>query len=405
MTESSWVRSPVGGSDQHWATRKGVKSVLVMIPHIVAGNRLLDLLPLFEADHRVQATFTVPEWESWRATHDFVEAQGGIVLPWAQARRGEYDLVLAASQRGIDEVAGPVLLVPHGGGFGQYRPSRPPGAGPGWSPQIGLDAGQLMREGRVRADSIVLVHDREMDVLAETCPRAVPAAVVAGDIALDRLTASLPFRDHYRRGLGVTDDRRLVVVTSTWSDRSAFGRHHDLFERVLGELPPEHFRVLGVLHPQIWSHHSLWQIRTWLADSLRSGLELLRPEGSWRAALIAADHVIGDYGSVTGYAAGIGKPVLLAVDGTEPLLPGTPGAVIAEHAPRWAPGSSLLPLLCEAESSGVAERVRELLSSRPGRAGEILRAEMYRLLGLPEPTRAVPVSPVPMAEVLPCRAL
>ncbi|MBB5856324.1 hypothetical protein ACFQ05_25955 [Amycolatopsis umgeniensis] len=402
MTELTWVRSPVGSPDRHLATRTGVKSVLVMIPHIVAGNRLLDLLPLLEADSRLQVIFTSPEWESWRATHDFVAAQGGIVLPWAQARRGEYDLVLAASQRGIDEVTGPVLLIPHGGGFGQYRPWRPPGAGDGWRPQIGLEAGQLMREGRVRADSIVLVHDRERDVLAETCPRAVPAAVVAGDIALDRLTASLPFRDHYRRGLGVSDDRRLVVVTSTWSDRSAFGRHHDLFDRVIRELPPGRFRVLGVLHPQIWSHHGVWQVRAWLADGLRSGLTLLRPEGSWRAALIAADHVIGDYGSVTGYASGIGKPVLLAVDGTQPLLPGTPSAVIAEHAPKWDPGRPLVPQLSDAESAVPADRVRALLSSRQGRAGAILRTEMYRLLGLTEPARAVPVSPVPMAEVLPC---
>ena len=403
MTELSWVRSPAGSRDQHWATRKGVKSVLVMVPYIVAGNRLLDLLPLLEADHRLQVIFTIPEpWESWRATDDFVAAQGGVVLPWAQARRGEYDLVLAASQRGIDEVTGPVLLIPHGGGFAQYRPWRPPDAGHGWSPQVGLGAGQLLREGRVRADSIVLVHDREMDVLAEACPQAVPAAIVAGDIALDRLTASLPFREHYRRGLGVPADRRLVMVTSTWSDRSAYGRHPDLFQRILDELPPERFQVVGVLHPQIWSHHSLWQIRSWLADSLRAGLTLLRPEGSWRAALIAADHVIGDYGSVTGYAAGIGKPVLLAVNGTQPLLPGTPSSVIAEHAPRWDPGSPLVPQLFCGDTADVASRVSALLSSRPGEAAAILRTEMYRLLGLPEPVRAIPVSPVRMAEVLPC---
>ncbi|MEU3622178.1 hypothetical protein BS329_34325 [Amycolatopsis coloradensis] len=401
MTESAWVRSPVGSPDRHFATRKGVKSVLVMIPYIVAGNRLLDLLPLLEADHRLQVVFTVPEpWESWRATQEFVDRQDGVVLPWAQARRGGYDLVLAASRRGIDEVTGPVLLIPHGGGFAQYQPWRPPGTGHGWTPQTGLDAGRLMREGQVRADSIVLVHDREMDVLAETCPSAVPAAVVAGDIALDRLTASLPFRAQYRKTLGVPDDRRLVVVTSTWSDRSAYGRHPDLFERVLSELPPERFRVVGLLHPQIWSHHGPWQVRSWLADSLRSGLALVPQEGSWRAALIAADHVIGDYGSVTGYAAGIGKPVLLAVDGSEPLLPGTPSAVVAEHAPRWTPGRPLLPRLRDAESVDVADRVRALLSSRPGRAGAILRTEMYRLLGLTEPARAVPLSPVPVAGVL-----
>ena len=34
----------------------------------------------------------------------------------------------------------------------------------------------------------------------------------------------------------------------------------------------------------------------------------------------------------------------------------------------------------------------DLLTSRPGQAAAILRASMYRLLGLPEPAHAVPVS-------------
>ncbi|QKV80138.1 hypothetical protein [Amycolatopsis sp. Hca4] len=42
--------------------------------------------------------------------------------------------------------------------------------------------------------------------------------------------------------------------------------------------------------------------------------------------------------------------------------------------------------------------IRELLTSRPGEAGRLLRHTMYRLLGLPEPARAVPVSPVPLPE-------
>lgn len=403
MIDTTWVRSPVGRPDRHWSTRLGSASVLVLVPHVVAGTRLLDLLPLLEADHRVQVVFTVPEpWESWEATHQFVHAQGGVVLPWAQARRGNYDLVLAASTRGIDEVTGPVLLIPHGGGFGQYRPWRPPGNEAGWQPVVGLDADQLMREGRVRADTIVLVHDRELDVLARACPRAVPAAIVAGDIAFDRLSASLPFREHYRRALGVDDDRQLVVVTSTWSERSAFGRHPDLFERVLAELPPERYRVVGALHPQIWSQHGTWQVRAWLADCLRAGLTLLPPEEGWRAALVAADHLIGDYGSVTGYAAGIGTPVLLATDDTQVLLPGTPTAVVAGLAPRWCPGRPLLPRLRAAESArDTAGIVRSLLTARPGRAAAILRAEMYRLLGLGEPARAVPASPLPLPTPLP----
>ncbi|GAA4529677.1 hypothetical protein [Amycolatopsis samaneae] len=400
MDGISWVHSPIGARDRHLSTRVGCKSVLVLVPFMVAGTRLLDLLPLIEADHRVQVVFSVPEtWESWQATHDFVRAQGGVVLPWAHARRGGYDLVLAGSTRGIDEVAGPVVLVPHGGGLAQYRPWRPPGAGDEHQPVLGLDADQLLREGRVRAEAIVLTHDDELAVLKQVCPRAVPAAVVAGNIAFDRLCASVPFREHYRRALGVTDEK-LVVVTSTWSERSAFGSHHDLFERVLAELPPERYRVVGALHPQIWSHHGEWQVRAWLADCLRAGLRLLPPDEGWRAALVAADHVIGDYGSVTTYAAGLGTPVLLTDCGGAPLLPGSPSDVVARRTPRWRPGTPLATLLADRPDHDPGA-VRRLLTSRPGQSGAILRRTMYRLLGLDEPARAVPASPVPLPRLLP----
>ncbi|MGW5718361.1 hypothetical protein ACWEVP_19495 [Amycolatopsis sp. NPDC003865] len=402
MADHTWVRSPLGPADAHFATRLGTKSVLVLVPHIVAGTRLLDLLPLLEADHRIQIAFADPgDGEDWQATHDFLRAQGGTVLPWAQARRSEVDLVLAGSTRGIDDLTAPVLLVPHGGGFGQYQPWRPRAGDPH---QVGLGPDQLLRAGRVRADAIVLVHDREQDLLAELCPPAVPAAVVAGDIALDRLTASLPFRDRYRQALGATGEQEVVVVTSTWSPRSAFGRHPDLFDRVLAELSPERFRVVGALHPAIWSHHGARQVRSWLADALRAGLVLVPPEEGWRGALAAADHVLGDYGSVTGYAATTGASILLADNPDQPLLCGSPAEVLARHAPRWQPGLPLRPQLVAAaaarDAAGLPGIVRGLLSSRPGRTGHILRRTLYRLLGLAEPARAVPVSPVPLPKAV-----
>ncbi|MEV6832288.1 hypothetical protein [Amycolatopsis sp. NPDC051102] len=401
MAVTAWVRSPIGRADAHWATRCGTKSVLVLVPHIVAGTRLLDLLPLLEADHRIQVAFTDPDaGDNWPATQDFLRAQGGSALPWAQARRSDVDLVVAGSTRGIDELAAPTLLVPHGGGLGQYRSWRPPAAARHHDPQLGLGTDQLMREGRVRADAIVLVHDHERDLLAEVCPRALPAAVVAGDIALDRITASLPHRDRYRHALGATGDQQVVVVTSTWSPRSAFGRHPDLFDRVLAALPGEGYRVVGALHPAIWSHHGHWQIRSWLAAALRAGLVLLPPEEGWRAALVAADHVIGDFGSVTGYGAAAGASILLAGNRGERLLNGTPAEVISRHAPRWRPGRPLVPQLRAAtearDAAGLPGLVRGLMTSRPGEAGRILRSTLYRLLGIPEPAHAVPVAPVPL---------
>ncbi|GLY42978.1 hypothetical protein Amsp01_090010 [Amycolatopsis sp. NBRC 101858] len=396
----TWVRSSIGHADQHFATRRDTKSVLVPVPHIVAGARLLDLLPLLEADHRIQVVFTNPEDnDNWQATHDFLHAIGGTVLPWTQARRSEFDLVLAGSVRGLDHLTAPTLLIPHGGGLGQYRHWHPPGVATSPSQlRTGLGPDQLMHEGRVRVETIVLVHDRERELLADVCPQALPAAVVAGDIALDRLTASLPYRDHYRHAFGVADDQEVVVVTSTWSPHSAFGRYPDLFDRTTTELPRDHYRVLAALHPQIWAHHSPWQIRAWLAEARRTGLTLIPPDEGWRAALAAADHIIGDEGSVTGYGAATGASILLTHTPDRALMPGTPAAALAEHAPRWQRDQPLAPQLDAAardrDKARLPDLIRGLLSSRQGQAGQILRRTMYHMLDLPEPAHAVAVSPV-----------
>lgn len=108
MSATTWVRSPIDHADQHLLTRRGTKSVLVLVPHIVAGTRLLDLMPLLEADHRIQVVFSDPhDDDNWEATRDFLHAHGAAVLPWAQARRSRLDLVLAGSVAGLDQLAAP----------------------------------------------------------------------------------------------------------------------------------------------------------------------------------------------------------------------------------------------------------------------------------------------------------
>ncbi|MEU0529613.1 hypothetical protein [Amycolatopsis tolypomycina] len=374
--------------ERPWATRIG-KSVLVLAPHPVALARLRDLLPLVESDHRVQHVYSVPDdGEDRPDAADLVRADGGILLPARQAGRMSHGLVLAGSTRGLDDVAGPALLVPHGGGLGQYRSGER---------VTGLDSAQLVRAGRVRADRIVLTHARELDLLAETCPQAVPHAVVAGDIAFDRLVASLPYRERYRRKLGVRPGQELVVVTSTWSARSGFGVDPELFRRVVDAAPGA--QVVASLHPQIWSQHGTGQVLGWLSDAIEAGLTVLAPHTDWRGAFVAADCVMADYTSVGCFAAGLGTPVLRIPHGPQPLLPGTPAAVLAEHTPLWDATRPLLPQLAAARAavdSDLGAHIAGLLTSRPGQAGKILRKTMYDLLELDEPARAVPVSPAPL---------
>ncbi len=190
------------------------------------------------------------------------------------------------------------------------------------------------------------------------------------------------------------------MVTTTWQPESALGCHPDLLERLLGELSPEKYRVAAVLHPNIWGVHGTWQVRAWFADCLRAGLLLLPPQEGWRAALAAADVVIGDHGSVTSYGAAVGVPVVLASPVRDSFLRmGSLAEVVSRGAVRLRPDRPLPEQLREAVeccSPLRQRRIAGLITSRPGQAAQILRGTMYRLLDLTEPDRKLVDVPVPL---------
>lgn len=375
LSGDQWSNAPIGLGAADRVTRAGCRVVLVVVPHVVAGTRLVDLLPLVESDHRVQVLFTVEG--SVHGTAEFTRALGGHVLPWDQATRHRFDLVLAAGFRGLDRLHGPVLVVPHGAGAlkSRLRPHRE-----GALPAHGLTREQLIRDGRVVPDALVLSHHDELRALRESCPEAEPVAVVAGDICLDRMSASTQHRERYRRALGVGPDERLVVISSTWTPHSAFGAHLDLYRRLLDDGHP----VAAVLHPNIWSVHGARQVRAWLPD----GVIVIPPEEGWRAAVIAADVVIGDHGSCTQYAAALGKRMLLV-----PLPPGLlRDGGLADLTYRAAP--LVDPDRPALDAAAPVPGLAEAISSHPGEAGSILRRTMYRLMGLPEPGHPVALGPV-----------
>ncbi|WP_112263344.1 hypothetical protein [Lentzea terrae] len=352
-----WLDAPVGPRSDRRVTVAGCRTALVLVPHVVAATRLMDVLDLIKTDRRIQVVCTVPDTHGISyGTHEFLQRQGLLTLPWRQAGGLEFDLVLAASRRDLEHVLGPVLVLPHGAGALKSR--RLTGHG--------LDRHELIRGGRVTAAALVLSHDDELRVLERSCPEAVPHAVVAGDLCLDRLRASLPHRAAYRAALGIGPDETLVTLTSTWRPDSTFGSRPELYRT--GD-----FRKAVVIHPTTWSVHGPWQVRAWLADD--PDLIIIPPEEGWRAAVIASDRVIGDHGSVTQYAAAIGVPVALAT--SAPVRPGSLADLVAGGA------------------SDIAAR----LSSRPDQAAAILRATMYRLLRLPEPAHPAHAEPVPVHHV------
>jgi hypothetical protein len=390
MSEVEWLAVPVGIDAHRWVSRVGCRNVLVVVHTVTSCHRLLDVVDLVETDPRVQVVFTVAPDAFNHGVARFLDRLDALVLPWHQAARSRFDLALAAAYGGLPELHAPIVVMPHGAGRGKEMRTD------GGVPTVyGLDAPRLTRDGRVLPAALVLANERELDVLRRQCPEAVPVAVVAGDPCYDRLVASLPHRRRYRASLGLATGDRLVVISSTWSRNGLFGHSPDLLPELMAQLSAGGYRVAALIHPAVWSAHGHRQVRAWLRDCHEAGLLLPDPEQDWRALVIAADRVLGDQGSVTAYAAAIGRRVLhLGPVAAAVPAEGTAQDLVAAHAARLDPHR---PLFTQVRAARPVDRhaVTGALTSRPGRSGHLLRGVMYRLMGLAEPGRHRRVAPVP----------
>jgi hypothetical protein len=190
----------------------------------------------------------------------------------------------------------------------------------------------------------------------------------------------------------------LILTTSTWGKDSFFGRWIELLCQMLAEFPQSRYRIAMLLHPNVWYGHGVWQVRNWLADCQRDGVILVPPTADWRGPLVAADHVIGDHGSIAVYASVTGASILLTGEPGDGLDPESAGGVLAEAAPRLRPDRSLRVQLREAAGLSLRCGYPEVvgrLTSEPGRFDRNLRRLMYRLMHLRQPASIPRVEPVP----------
>jgi hypothetical protein len=391
MAYAEWSQVPVGLDAAQWVTRAGCRTILAIVHSVTSGQRLVEVATLIESDVRLQIVYTQAPDVFGNGVADFLRATEGLVLTWEQATHERFDLALAAAYGGLNQVHAPLMVMPHGAGYGKSFATD--------DKQVvyGLDAQRLTHDGRVLPSALVLSHDGQLDVLRSQCPAAVDRAVVAGDPCYDRIIASLPYRSDYRAALGVEQDSRLLVISSTWGRDSLLGRCAEQLPDILAEVTPLGYDVAMLLHPAVWFGHGPRQIRAWLSDCLDAGLVLVDPEVDWRAAVVAADQVVADHGSVGVYAAAIGRPVLLAEPPLRAVSPaGSAQDVLGEHAPRFVAGTPIEEQFraAAAHVGLLRDRVSAGLTSRPGRSSAELRHAMYRLLGISQPGRHRAVEPV-----------
>ncbi|MBB4933392.1 hypothetical protein F4561_004212 [Lipingzhangella halophila] len=406
MSDIPWTPGPYGLNAHSRATHTPERTVLVVVHHLTAGTRLADVVPLIEHDNRIQVLYTAaPGSPFTQSGEEYIRGLGGVVIPWQAAITNSFDLAIAANPgHQMAQLHAPILTLEHGVGPGKLV-ARADGYGPRAPRYVtGLVAGGLITNGRVIPTALGAPNERHRDALADLAPELEQVTRVVGDPTYDRLLASLPDRAEYRRALGVDDDRSLVVVSSTWGPHSLLGRDLTLPAALTEALPSKNYRTVTIPHPLMWLWHGRRQVRAWLAQAQRQGADLLPPEEGWRAALVAADAVIGDHGSVTMYAAALGRPTLLATFPHDEVHPGSAIELLGRATPTLDRGSALEPQVHAAIDNHVPERgdwYAPLVSSVPGEAASRLREVMYELMRLPEPDTPPRTEPVPLPRVLP----
>jgi hypothetical protein len=403
MTGMEWRQVPVGLDARRWVTRSRCKTVLVAVHTVTMGQRLAGMLPLFESDRRVQVVFTAVPDPFGNGVTRLLRRLDGIVIPWEQATKVTFDLALAAGYASIHELHAPVIVVPHGAGHNKLLVRRDAVGAVAARGVYGLDPQNLVQGGKVVPAAIVLSHRTDLAVLGRQCPEALPVAEVIGDPCYDQLVISGPLRAAYRRVLGATGKARLVVTASTWGTGSLFGQIADLHDRMLAELPRNRYRVIALMHPNVWYGHGPRQVRAWLGSAMRRGLALVPPDSDWLGALMAADVVISDAGSTAVYSAAAGVPVILGTFPDGDVAPGSAAALLAASASRLRLRQPIAPQLDEAmvrHRAELSESVAARITSEPGRFHQNMRRLIYRMLGLSQPASVPATSPAGMPAVV-----
>lgn len=394
-TGRTWARGDTG--PLHPLTIQAERTVLAVVHGAQSGDRLNEFLGLIERDPRIQVVWSLAPGSLFeRSGREFLRNLDAAVLPWEEAVRHRYDLVLAANQGLLEQVPGPALLLPHGIGV-----SRLVARGFGYGPAVarpvgGAVHGALVRYGRIVPAAVGIAHTDQRSAFTDLDAAFESVVHVVGDPCFDRALSALPRREELRRAVGAAADERLVVVSSSWGRTGTWGVRRDLVDRLMSDLPRDHVAAL-LLHPGVWWVHGPRQVLAWLHEARRRGLRVLSPFADWSGLLVAADVVVGDPGSVTAYAAGLGTPTLPAGGGLVDVVPGSTPELLHRLAPNLPmdehPARHLEDTV-DRWNPEWSERVHARITSVPGRAAGLLRTLSYRLMELAEPATPAVLSPL-----------
>ena len=183
----NWVRVPIGDGEGYRSVQFQ-RTVLVVARTALSTEWLLDVALDVLADPRIQVVFTVED-EQPSVYHAGAQALLGSVsaatIPWSQALVTDFDLILSATRNGsLGKLRGPLLITPHGAGYGKLGSLLPDGAVP-----VSMPTPHSVQRFRNRPHTAVMLSHPEQATLFAAGPDV--RLVVIGDPVWDQ-TPSQP---------------------------------------------------------------------------------------------------------------------------------------------------------------------------------------------------------------------
>ncbi|WEV26828.1 hypothetical protein OYE22_17720 [Streptomyces sp. 71268] len=162
--DASALRVPVGADADRWTTRSARRRVPLVAHNVTSAGRLLDVLPLFHNDFRVQLLVTSTGSSPFQGGLTDLFADLALpVLPWHQALTTPVDLAISASFGDqLPLLHGKLTTLPHGDG---YTKKLAVAGHTGTEPTFGLSPAWLLADGEPYVDGLVLSHPEQRERL------------------------------------------------------------------------------------------------------------------------------------------------------------------------------------------------------------------------------------------------
>jgi hypothetical protein len=371
----------------------GARHGLVAVHTMTCATRLLPVyLALTDGNPHVTWTFTVAPDDYNEGVPDFLARKGFRMVGWkklVEQRQKDFGVVLAAASGGLHKLQIPVVRMAHGALFDKYTTRRNGTGVEATRQRHGLGAESVERHGRAIATRLVLAHEDDVMTLDPTKMGLLDSARVMGDPLVDQIDAHLHLSERYQRELDVGPGMKLVVVSSTAGKRCLWLDRPDLFRRLVSELPPDRYRVVVVLHPNLWHSYGRTAVLDMLRTACANGVRVVVPEDDWIVPIIAAHWVLADHGSALHYAARTNAALLTVAFSHDDVASGSARDELGRQVPALVWNDPIEPQLLAAAQPNVMARYASAgsrLSSQPGRFAANMRREVHEILGISEPS-------------------